>query len=390
MTSKNQTITQLRHKDYLKNAWLYKMESHDEFSDRVAHRLIPDYRGTKDSRTYDIIAVCAYPPKFFFDRIFRSIELRTKMKSPIQSVKKAQRHKEKLEQYAYLADCLDIWQDDSELQSNPVVKEAMKAFMEAAEKVFPHFVSMQDVEENRMIRLCTYGGVLGSKRSKNVFNEGMCKVETYREKDYFRCIRHGFTKHADYAFFKWLNGNSRCYILPPWLWSQWGINQPYARDFAVFGEKALVEYYSNHKVMVHVEPLDNSWPFLRWHILKRQLGKQNFDDAWEPLHFLKNLYSVKKPKGIRERLFLLVRHLENLPGTQIDGSVIKLKRKTVNMFKSVVANEPNENKLKNFVKRLPFGATISKKKLEELYGGGSKQEFLQKIIKAITKYTGEV
>ncbi len=387
MTKERQNDRQGKYDNCADNAFLYKVESHSEFSEQVAFKFIPDYANSANG--YDIIAVCKYPPKFFYNQIFNRLKIESRSHS--KQAKEAADNMEILDKGSPIAHALlpskDISKKDiNEYESHAFIKKAKKIFIDTAIKEFPHFMKMRkEVKPEKLIRLCTYTHMPGSRKRINIFNDAMVKPETYVGKKYFKCIDDGFEKFADYAFFKWLNGDCPCYILPPYIWNQWGINHNYIRDFAIFGEKALVEYYSEHKVMVHVDPLSISWPFIKWHILKEHIEDRNYEAAWKPFEFLEQLYSVKKPNGIREKLYSFGGNLKRLVEGADDVEVTNLRMEVHSAFIKYIENETDEDKLNQIYQRLSDKATTSLDKLSKLYHkSANRKEFLNEIMEIIS------
>lgn len=249
-------------------AYVAMLEDRHAYSRYVAAHLIPSMRrsiSAEQERNGNllIVATCVFSPSLFYN------EIKDEM------CKRDHAAKEKI--IAFEKDCMafnpnasQLSDSDSEHQEvkerssdsdseHQKVKEMFsdfdskhqemkEMFMDATSKVWPHFITLQELGEN-VVRLCTicYGDGFYAQKMKRWEN-----LSLYRQ--IFRTI-----KPATLAFFMWLNQGCRCYILEPPCWKEWGIAQP--RDFALLNNNALIEFHEKQKVFVYTEDLLN-WEFI--------------------------------------------------------------------------------------------------------------------------------
>jgi hypothetical protein len=326
------------------NVRVYRVPNHTIFSRSVTQTFL---RATeeveKDNGIPLLLAVCAYPPSFFYTMIREEVK-KLVGRDPSFSDN----------DLASLKDFEDHCEADSLLDQEERYPAAKSSFLKGTQKVFPHFIAFHEHKE-AVFRLCCFGP--GMSR----FHTGMCNADHHEE--YLKCFKRYDPFHASYAFFRWLNGPNTCLVVPPHSWEEWGLAEPW--DFAIFKARALIEYHPLRKMCLHVEPLEDvwSWPFVSTPMLLSRVAAAKSDGNWTGLWrdqaFLEIVYGDSNKLGaLKRKVFGYLTQLEKTEMKRFpnDPEVVAMITVVGNLRKSL-AQKADVQKLANLSCDLRHGLT---------------------------------
>lgn len=288
---------------YLPAAHIFSVRGHTEFSKRVSEGIIkPCLQKHPNSPTYAIIAVCTYPPKFFYNNIKEYIRTKARDKNSPKVFKNDFKALTNYEGHIEGQTGAFVFEEND----SDIVQNARDVFMRHTEAVFPHFADLASAgQQNRVLRLCMY------KPPQPSPNKGPLAT-----------LREDFAIPAAYAFLKWLNGDSPCYVVNPSSWPHWGIHGESVRDFAIFRSDDhydLVEYYSDVELMAYVNRLNNArWPLINWDLFYSSIVAEAYKLE---SHFTEYLDAVHGPRSKMSKKDKLLRLIEELRKFEDKGAV---------------------------------------------------------------------
>lgn len=261
----------------LKKGACYSVHSHDVFSFQIAGLLGGLQPEGSDTR-HDLIATCAYPPSFFYREAMKKLEIdgSTDATDRLKLMETLQGDRGK---------GISLLTGNISEEEKRTIDAALGAAMYDA---FPHFRTMNerlvDGTGFRQIRLCFFGMLIRG------FTRTMLSSEN--RQDYVTAFKEDVSPVHAYVFSEFLNNGCPCYVIRPWMWSEWGLDDSSVRDFALLDEIAFVEYHSRSRYMVFIQPIEEHFEFLGLASLLMRLRNRRYRAEWRLRDFLAEVYGL--------------------------------------------------------------------------------------------------
>lgn len=317
-----------------------------QVSDDVAQIVAADLANPDRDATWpSILAVCTFQPSDLYIMIEREV---AESRDP-----------------QFKSACLEAFKRDCSLpqdlhaKHDPQADEseephaaAAAVFRLASHTALPHFARLDEHCE-KVMRLCLF---MPETEQPDGFGFDKNLTNKERRNDYLDAFQCCNEEHHCYAFFRWLNRENECRIVPPDQWGAWGLAEP--RDFAILSKARLVEYLPPFPIYLIGRKRYNRWPvnlFGNVEDLLSCVDMGRHKDLWSPDEFLDLVFGDHPTEELRNEIVLLRKrldqeykgkydqvseHVANLTKIGVESTRRSRAKKVLHCFKEVLAMNP--------------------------------------------------